>query len=74
MKHHVTKGSIFDDLNFEQAEAENLKIRAALMRTLEQEIEKRELTQARAAKMLGITQPRVSDLIRGKINLSQLIC
>lgn len=69
MKNHVTKGSVFDDLNFEPVEAENLKIRAALMRTLEQEIEKRNLTQAQAAEILGITQPRVSDLIRGKINL-----
>lgn len=69
MKNHVTKGSVFDDLGFDAQEAHNLKIRAALMRAIEQEIDKRKLTQEKAAKLLGITQPRVSDLTRGKIQL-----
>jgi predicted XRE-type DNA-binding protein len=33
------------------------------------ELNKKELTQAQAAKLLGVTQPRVSDLMRGKIHL-----
>lgn len=48
-------------------EAENLKIRADLMIELTKLIEAQKLTQA-AAKLLGVTQPRVSDLKRGKID------
>ncbi|EKD74683.1 MAG: hypothetical protein ACD_44C00362G0002 [uncultured bacterium] len=69
MKHHITKGSVFDDLDFEVAEARSLKIRATLMQAIEQEINKRKLTQEKAAKILDVSQPRVSDLIRGKIQL-----
>ncbi len=69
MKNHVTKGSVFDDLGFSSSEAASLKIRAALMRTIEQELIKRKLTQAKAAKLLAVTQPRISDLKRGKIQL-----
>lgn len=68
-KYHITKGSVFNDLGFNTAEANSLKIRAALMRAIEQEITKRKLTQAKAAKVLGVTQPRISDLKRGKIQL-----
>jgi predicted XRE-type DNA-binding protein len=67
VKAHTTKGSVLDDLGFDAAEAENLKIRAALMRTIEQEIHRKKLTQAAIAKLLGINQPRVSNLLRGKI-------
>ncbi|MDR3490828.1 MAG: XRE family transcriptional regulator [Gammaproteobacteria bacterium] len=69
MKPHVTKGSVFDDLGFDVAEASNLKIRAALMHAIKQELEKQKLTQAKAAKLLGVAQPRMSDLKRGKIQL-----
>jgi predicted XRE-type DNA-binding protein len=69
MTHHITKGSVLDDLGFDSETAANLKIRAALMRAIESEINIRELTQEQAAKILGITQPRVSDLKRGKMHL-----
>jgi predicted XRE-type DNA-binding protein len=69
MKHHVTKGSVFDDLGFDDAEASNLKIRAALMLAIEQELDKQGLTQAQAAKILGVAQPRISDIRRGKMQL-----
>lgn len=69
MKNHTTKGSVFDDLGFEATEAANLKIRAALMRAIEEEIAKKNLTQTQAAKLLGVTQPRISDLQRGKLHL-----
>lgn len=69
MKNPVTKGSVFDDLGFDPVEAENLKIRAALMLAVEQEIKNRKLTQSKAAALLNVTQPRISDLIRGKIQL-----
>ncbi|HEU5281484.1 MAG TPA: helix-turn-helix transcriptional regulator [Gammaproteobacteria bacterium] len=69
MKRHTTKGSVFDDLGFEPIEAANLKIRAVLMHAVEEELDKLNLTQIQAAKRLGITQPRVSDLKRGKLHL-----
>jgi predicted XRE-type DNA-binding protein len=51
------------------AEAENMKLRAKLMRAIISHIERRELSQAAAAKLMGVTQPRISDLVRGKIDL-----
>jgi predicted XRE-type DNA-binding protein len=61
-------GNVFRDLGFGEDEAENLKIRADLMIELTKLIEAQELTQAAAAELLGVTQPRVSDLMRGKID------
>ena len=61
-----SSGNIFLDLGFEPAEAAVLQMRANLMGDLRAYIEKHELTQADAAKRLGIAQSRVSDLVRGK--------
>ena len=61
--------NVFEDLGFPPAEAENLRIRSAMMRALAEHIREHRLTQARAAKLLGVSQPRVSDLMRGKIDL-----
>ncbi len=61
--------NVFRDLGFPPAEAENLRIRAAMMNALIAQIEKRALTQAQAAKLLGVTQPRISDLMRGRLHL-----
>ena len=60
---------VFSDLGFSAAEAENLRIRSAMMRALVSHIRKSGLTQAQAAKAFGISQPRISDLVRGKIHL-----
>lgn len=62
-------GNIFEDLGFDREAAENLRIRSELMIEIEQLIRRRGLTQARAAALLGVTQPRVSNLVRGKIAL-----
>ena len=62
-----SSGNVFSDLGFAQEEAHRLKIRADLMIELSKLIGERGLTQAAAAKVLGVTQPRVSDLVRGKI-------
>lgn len=62
-------GNVFRDLNFSAEEAENLRIGSELMARLVRVIEERDLTQAEAARILGVTQPRVSDLVRGKIDL-----
>ena len=68
MKKQSKKGScnVFLDLGFEPAEAAILEMRAKLMGDLRAYSEKEKLTQAEAAKRLGIAQSRVSDLVRGK--------
>jgi predicted XRE-type DNA-binding protein len=63
-----SSGNVFSDLGFSAEEAENLRIRSDLMIELTQMIESQGLTQAAAAKLLGVTQPRISDLVRGKID------
>lgn len=63
-----SSGNVFRDLGFSREEAENLKIRTDLMIRLSRLIDARGLTQAQAAEQLGVTQPRVSDLVRGKID------
>jgi predicted XRE-type DNA-binding protein len=62
-----SSGNVFLDLGFPPEEAENLKLRAHLMSELREMIRQRELRQAEAAELLGVTQPRISDLMRGKI-------
>lgn len=62
-------GNVFRDLGFSRAEAEHLRLRSELMARLSQLIAKRGLTQAAAAKLFGVTQPRISDLVRGMIGL-----
>jgi predicted XRE-type DNA-binding protein len=69
MKKRVSTSNIFRDLGFNAKEAENLKLRARLMVELEKHIREKRLTQKRAAERLGVTQPRISDLMRGKIDL-----
>jgi predicted XRE-type DNA-binding protein len=63
-----SSGNVFRDLGFSREEEENLKIRTDLMIRLSQLIDTRGLTQAQAAEVFGVTQPRVSDLVRGKID------
>ena len=61
--------SVWDAIGEDSATAENLKIRAALMRKLVASITATGMTQSEAAKRLGVTQPRISDLTRGKVDL-----
>jgi predicted XRE-type DNA-binding protein len=63
-----SSGNVFRDLGFSSEEAENLKMRTDLMIQLSKLIQARRLTQAEAAGLFGVTQPRVSDLVRGKID------
>jgi predicted XRE-type DNA-binding protein len=64
-----SSGNVFSDLGFDPDEAEHLRIRSALMATLRQVLKERKLTQAAAAALLDVSQPRISDLVRGKIDL-----
>lgn len=61
--------SIWDAIEDTPEEAENMKVRAALMRAVKDRIRAEGWSQTEAAKRLGVTQPRVSDLMRGKIDL-----
>ncbi|CUJ45503.1 helix-turn-helix domain-containing protein [Achromobacter kerstersii] len=62
-------GSVWDAIEDTPAEAENMKLRSELMVALKHHIARSEMSQQQAAQLLGVTQPRVSDLMRGKINL-----
>ena len=64
-----SSGNVFRDLGFSPEEAEYLKVRAEMMLNLQKVIRARGLKQAEAAELLGVTQPRVSDLMRGRIDL-----
>ena len=64
-----SSGNVFADLGFGPEEAEHLRIRSDLMIALRKLIEDRRLTQAEAARVFGVTQPRISDLVRGRIDL-----
>ncbi len=68
MTETITKssGNVFVDLGYSPDEAAILHMRADLMADLRKFIKDRRLTQAKAAKLFGVSQSRVSDLIRGK--------
>lgn len=67
-----SSGNIFLDLGFPPHEAAVLLLRAELAEALRQWIESEHLTQAQAAKRLGIAQPRISEIVRGKLELMSL--
>jgi predicted XRE-type DNA-binding protein len=62
-----SSGNVFIDLGFDPAEAAVMKLRAEVMIRMEQHLRTQGWTQAQAAKQLGITQPRVSRLVKGKV-------
>ena len=62
-------GNVFEDVGFPRAEAAHLLIRTDLMLQIARVLKARKLTQARAAKLLKVSQPRISDLVRGRIEL-----
>src|SRR5206468_774295 len=64
-----SSGNVFEDIGFAPDEAKRLLLRSQLIVAVRDLIDHRKLTQARAAKLFGVTQPRISDLMRGKISL-----
>ena len=64
-----SSGNVFKDLGFPAKDAAHLLIRSDLMIELTKLLRKRKLTQVRAARLLGVSQPRVSDVVRGRIDL-----
>jgi predicted XRE-type DNA-binding protein len=67
-----SSGNIFLDLGFPAHEASVMLLRAQLAEALRSWMDREHLTQAQAAKRLGIAQPRVSDIARGKVELMSL--
>ena len=64
-----SSGNVFRDLGFSSGEAEHLLIRADLLIQVQKLIASRRLKQTEVAKLLRVSQPRVSDLLRGRIDL-----
>lgn len=64
--------SIWDAIEDSTEQAENMRLRASLMMALERYVTRNGMSQEQAAKLLGVTQPRISNLMRGKISLFSL--
>ena len=63
----VKKGNVFEDLGFDPAESADLALRAYLMAEIRKFIERNNLTQIKAAKFFGVKQPKISNIINGKV-------
>jgi predicted XRE-type DNA-binding protein len=63
-----TNGNVFADLGFSPLESASLQLRARLMAELIRIVRTRKLTQTAAARLLGVSQPRISDLMRAKVD------
>ena len=66
--------SVWDAIEDTPLQAASMRARSALMMELERVIKRSGMNQTEAATLFGVTQPRVSDLMRGKINLFSLDC
>lgn len=64
---HESTGNVFLDIGFPPGEAETLIVRADLMVRLERLMKRRRLSPAKAAKLFGVTRPRLRNLLKGKI-------
>ena len=64
-----SSGNVFQDLGFPREEAEHFHARSDLMIHLRKVLHARGLTQTQAARLMGVTQPRVSSLMKGRVDL-----
>jgi predicted XRE-type DNA-binding protein len=64
-----TFAGVGDAIEDTPAQTENMRLRSSLMIAISEHIRRDALSQTQAAKLFGVTQPRISDLVRGKINL-----
>ena len=67
MAEHETYASVWDAIEDTPEAAAHMRLRAELMMAIEREVRGWGSTQAEAARRLGVTQPRLNDLLRGKI-------
>jgi len=64
----ITKGNVFADLGFDPAESADLALRAYLMAEIRKFIERNGLTQVKAARFFGVKQPKISNIMNGKVD------
>ena len=64
--------NIWDAIEDSAEQAENMRLRASLMMALERYVTRNGMSQEQAAKLLGVSQPRISNLMQGKISLFSL--
>ena len=64
--------NIWNAIEDSAEQAENMRLRASLMMALERYVTRNGMSQEKAAKLLGVSQPRISNLMRGKISLFSL--
>ena len=64
-----SKANVFRELGFPDSEAEHLRVRADLLIALQETVARKGMKQAEIARILGISQPRTSDLLRGRLDL-----
>ena len=64
--------NVFRDLGFDPEASESLRIKSELMIEITKIIESRGWTQAQAAEVMEVTQPRISNLVRGRIDLFRI--
>lgn len=63
---------VYQDLGFSKEESEQIRLRSSMMNAILRELDRRQLTQRDAAALLGVSQPRVSQLTRGKLHVFSL--
>jgi predicted XRE-type DNA-binding protein len=63
-----SSGNVFLDMGFSKVEADNLRLRSQLMRQIDAYFQESGMTQAAAAKALGLTQPRLNALLKGRLS------
>jgi len=68
MKKSESFDSVWDAITDTPGEAANLRARAELMRQIAAFVKKHGWTQAEAARHCGVTQPRINDLLRGRVS------
>ena len=68
----TTFASVWDAIEDSHEVAASLRLRAEVANAIIEETRRRKLTQARAAAICGVTQPRISDLMRGRLDLFSL--
>ena len=66
----ITRGSgnVFRDLGYSKGEAENLRLRSELMMRIDHFHREIGMTQGESAKLLGLTQPRLNALLKGRLS------
>jgi predicted XRE-type DNA-binding protein len=68
MESKITKGNVFKDLGFSDEEAVALAMRVDLAVEIEKFVRRRSLTQTKAAKYFDVPQPKISKILRGKVD------